>query len=175
MHRRHRVSGVGRIPHPELGRQLGEPGRQHRRVLRSELPAHSDLGQLPMRVLQRHAGLPRAARAAQRHHPRPGAAVPGQQGIQLGQQLLSSGQEHRPRRQPQHPAHRYRTGWLLIQPGQLVQLALDSSAQPLDQALQISELRRTHLAGHLIAERAHQRGSGRILQIRQAHVGNVHA
>ena len=140
-----------------------------------ELPAHPDLGQMPVRVLHRHAGLARAAQPAQRHHPRPGAVIPGQPGIQLRQQLLPPGQEHRPRRQPQRPARRHRPACRCIPLSQLVQLALDPGAQPLDQALQIAELRRAHLAGHLIPERRHQRQPLRILQIRQAHIGNAGA
>ena len=167
VHRGHRVPALGGA---ELGGQLAEPGRQHRRILGGQLPAHPHPGQLPVRVLQRHAGLARTAQPAQRHHPRPGAVLAGQPGLQPGQQLLPPGQEHRPRRQPQRPARRHRPGPLLAL-RQLVQRALDPGAQPLDQALQVAELRRAHRPGHLIAEPEHQRRPGRILQIRQAHVG----
>ena len=106
VHRRHRIPRIHHLPGPELGRQLGEPRRQHRRILGRELPGHPDLGQVPVRVLHRHAGLARTAQPAQRHHPRPGIAAAGQPGIQLGQQLLPPGQEHRPRRQPHRlPRH----------------------------------------------------------------------
>ena len=56
---------------------------------------------------------------------------------------------------------------------QLGQRALDPGTQPLDQPLQVAELRRAHLAGHLIAEPEHQRRPRRILQIRGAHIGNA--
>ena len=52
---------------------------------------------------------------------------------------------------------------------------LDPGAQPLYQPLQIAELRRAHLASHLIPECKHQRRPRRILQIRQAHIGNAGA
>jgi len=45
----------------ELGGQLAEPGRQHRRVLGRQLPGHRDFAQVTVGVLQRHAGLARAA------------------------------------------------------------------------------------------------------------------
>ncbi len=126
---------------------------------------------MPVRVLQRHAGLAHPAQPAQRHHPRPGPVIPGQPGLQFGEQLLPPGQEHRPRRQPQRPARR-RAGRPLLS---LSQLGLDPGAQPLDQALQITGLRRSHLAAHLSPEPEHERRPGRILQIRQVHVGNARA
>jgi hypothetical protein len=69
----------------ELGGQLAEPGRQHRRILGGQLPGHLHLAQSAVGVLQRHAGLARAAQPAQDHHSRPGIAVPAQPGIQRGQ------------------------------------------------------------------------------------------
>jgi len=100
-------------------------------------------------------------------------AGPGRVLITSRNQIWPPGQEHRARRQPQHPARRPLTGRPRIRPVQLVQRALDPGAQPLDQPLQIAELRRTHLAGHLSPERQHQRRPGRILQIRQPHIGNA--
>jgi hypothetical protein len=142
------------------------------------LPGHPDLAQVTVGVFQRHAALARPAQPGQRHHPRPGAVLPGQPDIQLGQQLLPPGQEHRPRCQPQRPARRHLTSRQripLIALGQLVQLALDPGAQPLDQALQVAELCRAHLAGHLIPEREHQRRPRRIQQIRQPQIGTARA
>ena len=172
VHRDHRVPAIGGA---QLGGQLAEPGRQHRRILGGQLPGHRDLAQLPVRVLHRHAGLARAAQPAQRHQPRPGIVTSGQPGLQLGQQRLPPGQEHRPRRQPQHPARRHRAGLPVILLRLLVQLVLDPGAQTLDQALQVAELRWAHCSGHLITEPEHQRRPGRILQIRQAHVGDTGA
>jgi hypothetical protein len=81
VHRGHRVPAVGGA---ELGGQLTETGRQHRRVLGGQLPGHADLGQLAVGVLQGQAGLARAAQPAQRHRPQPGTVIPGQPGLQLG-------------------------------------------------------------------------------------------
>jgi len=71
MHRRHGIPGISDIPGPELGCQLTEPVSQHRRILGGKLPGHPDFGQVPVRVRQRHAGLPGAPEAAQGHRPRP--------------------------------------------------------------------------------------------------------
>ena len=81
MHRRHRITGASHVPDVELGSQLGEPGRQHGRILRIELPGHPDLGQVPVRVLQGHAGLSRPAQAAQHRYLRPILPGPGEPGI----------------------------------------------------------------------------------------------
>ena len=100
MHRRHRVPGVGQVPRAELGGQLAEPGRQHGGVLGGKLPRHPDLGQVTVRVRQRHAGFPRPSQAAQGHLPRRGIIATGQPGIQLGEQVLPPGQQRRRVSQP---------------------------------------------------------------------------
>ena len=177
MHGRHRVAGVEQVPGAELRRQPREIIGQHGRVLGGELPGQLGLGQVPVGVLHRHARLPCAPQAAQRHDPRPPVIVGRQPGAQRGEQLLPPRQEHRTRRQPQHRARRSATGTPASrQPGvQLVQLGLHSSTQPLDQALLIAELRRADCSGHLLPERGHQRQPLRIGQVGQAHVGDAGA
>lgn len=48
---------VNDLPHSELGSQHRERRSQHRRIFGWELPAHAHRGQVPVRVLPRHAGL----------------------------------------------------------------------------------------------------------------------
>ena len=98
----------------------------------------------------------------------------GQPGVQLRQQRLPPGQEHRPRRHPQHQT-RLPAGPLLLPLIQLGQLTLHAGAQPLHQALQVTELRRPHRSRHLLPERRHQRRPRRILQIRQPHIRHAGA
>ena len=81
MHGGHRVPALGGT---ELGGQFAEPGREHRQILGGQLPGHRGLGQVPVGILERHAGLARPAQTAQRHHPRPSLLIPGQPGIELG-------------------------------------------------------------------------------------------
>ena len=71
MHRHHRISDINDITGAELGRQLAEPVSQHRRILGGELPGYPDLGQVTVRIRQRHAGLPCSSKSAQGHRPRP--------------------------------------------------------------------------------------------------------
>jgi hypothetical protein len=59
---------------------------------------------MPVRVFQRHTGLPRPTEATQRHHPRPIRVGPGKPGIQASEQLPPPGQERWPRQQPHGPA-----------------------------------------------------------------------
>lgn len=102
-------------------------------------PSHPVLA----RVLHRHAGLPRTTQPRQRRYPRLRTVVAGQSAVQLRQQFLPPGQE----RQPQHRT----SGPGIIRPlNQLLQLGRDPGAQPLDQASQIAELRRAHLAAGLV-------------------------
>jgi hypothetical protein len=84
----HRVPAIGGV---ELGGQLTEPGRQDRRVLGAELPGHRELCQVTVRILQRDAGLARAAQPVQGHHPRSGTLVSGHAVSQLGEQFLPPG------------------------------------------------------------------------------------
>jgi uncharacterized protein DUF2637 len=169
----HRVPAIGGA---ELGGQLAEAGRQHRRVLGTELPGHPNLAQLTMGVLQRHAGLARATQPMQRHHPWPLILAARQPGIQCRQQFLPARQERRPRCQPQHRARRPATGGPAGgRPVQLGQLGLHSGAQPLDQTLPVAELRRADLAGDLLPERRHQRQLLRIGQVGKAHVRDAGA
>ena len=65
---RDQVSGTQQVMGAELRRQITEPGHQCRRLLRRQLPGHPELSEVPVTVLQSHAGLPRPAQAAQRHH-----------------------------------------------------------------------------------------------------------
>ncbi len=95
MHRGHRVPRVEQVPGPELGGQLTEPGRQHRRVLGGELPGRLNFSQVTVRVLQRHAGLPRASQATQGHCPRLRTVTAGQPDVQLREQVLPPGQDRR--------------------------------------------------------------------------------
>ena len=105
MHRRHRIARVNHLPRPQLGGQHAELRRQHRRVHGRELPAHPHLAQVPVRVLDGHAGLPSAAQPAQHRHPRPRPPRPARQpGVQLRKQPLTARQEHRPRHQPHRQA-----------------------------------------------------------------------
>ena len=99
MHRRHRIPGVGQVPGSELGGQLAEPGRQHRRVLRGKLPRQSDLSQMAVCVLHCHAGLSRA-RPEQGHDPRSRIVIWRELSMQLGEQFLAAGQKLRPWCQP---------------------------------------------------------------------------
>ena len=75
MRRSHRIPGVGQLPRTKLGRQLAEPGRQHRGILGGELPDHPGLGPVAMGILHGHAGLPGAAQPAQGDGSRPGASA----------------------------------------------------------------------------------------------------
>ena len=93
MHRCNRVPCVRIIPGAELGCQLGKPGRQHCRVLRRELPGHPNLSQVTARIFERHTGFPRPTQATQGHCPRPRTIAARQPGVQLGEQVLSAGQE----------------------------------------------------------------------------------
>ena len=125
-----------------------------------------------MRVLHCHAGLARTSQPVQHCHSRPRAA--SQPGVQLRQQRLPPGQEHRPRRHPQRQP-RFPGGLLLLLLIQLGQLTWHAGAQPLHQALQVTELRRPHRSGHLLAEPGHQRRPRRIQQIRQPHIRDTGA
>ena len=100
VHRRHRIPGISDIPGAELGCQLTEPVSQHRRILGGELPGHPDLGQVTVRVRQRHAGLPGTSKSAQGHRPRPRTIAAGQPGVQVREQILAPGQERRRAGQP---------------------------------------------------------------------------
>ena len=88
MHRRHRVPGTGQVLGPELGCQLGEPGRHGRGILGRELPGHPHLSQVPVRILHRHAGLPGAPQPPQGYHLRPLITLARQLGVQIGEQPL---------------------------------------------------------------------------------------
>ena len=96
MHGRHRVAGVEQLPGAELRRQPREIIGQHGRVLGGELPGQAGLGQVPVGVLHRHARLPCAPQAAQRHDPRPPVIAGRQPGAQRGEQLLPPGEQRRP-------------------------------------------------------------------------------
>ncbi len=89
VHRGHRIPTISSA---KLGGQLTEPGRQHRWVLGRKLPHRPDLVQVPVRVLQRHAGLAHPAQAAQHHHPRPLRVGPGEPVTQVGEQRLPADQ-----------------------------------------------------------------------------------
>jgi len=65
-------------------------------------------------VFERHAGLTRAAQAAQRHHPRACPVGRGQPGMKIGEQALPAGQKHRPRHQPHRLTRHCPT--LILQP-----------------------------------------------------------
>ncbi len=117
MHRRHRITRINDLPGPQLGGQHAELRRQHRRVPGRELPAHPHLGQMPVRILDSHAGLARAAQPAQHRHPRPRPPRPAcQPGVQLREQPLPARQEHRPRRQPHRLAGHLRPPLVLQRP-----------------------------------------------------------
>ena len=101
VHRGHRIARVRQLPRAELGGQHRELRSEDRRILGGELPAHRDLGQMPVRVLHRHAGLARPAKPAQRHQPRPRPSLrAGQPGVQLREQPLPARQEDRPWGEP---------------------------------------------------------------------------
>ena len=85
MHRRHRVPGVRIITNSKLGSQLTEPGRQHYRILGGELPGHPDRSQVPMRVLQRDAGLSCSPQPAQHHCPGPRIIAGSESDIEFGE------------------------------------------------------------------------------------------
>ena len=100
VHRRHRIPDISDIPGPELGCQLTEPVSQHRRSLGGQLPGHPDLGQVTVRVRQRHAGLPGTSKPAQGHSPRHRTIATGQPGMQVSEQILAPGQQRRRVGQP---------------------------------------------------------------------------
>ena len=97
VHRRSRIPALQQIPGAQQDSQLAEPRRHRRRILGGQLPDQAQLGQVPVRVLDRHAGLARAAHPVQGHHPRarPGTAA-AQPDVQASQQGLAAGQERRP-------------------------------------------------------------------------------
>ena len=174
MHRRHRVPA--RSPAPSWAASSPNPAASTAGSSAGELPGHPDLGQVTVRVLQRHAGLARArpARttpppAARRHHRRPAGhpAPPAAPPARPGTRGRGASRSARP------AGHRTAPGRSRCQ---LVQLGLDPGAQPLDQALQVAELRRPHLAGDLLPERQHQRqplaGPARSDRL---HIGNAGA
>jgi hypothetical protein len=105
VYRRDRITRVDHLPVTQLRGQLRQPGGQHRRFLRRDLPRHADLGQMPVRILNGQAGLAHPAHPAQHHDPQPRAR--GQQAVQAAQQVLAAGQHVRAQRQPhRQPRHR---------------------------------------------------------------------
>ena len=99
MRRHHRIPRITPFPRAELGGQLSEPGRQHGLAIRCELPGCTHLIEVPVRILQRQASLARTTQPVQDHYLRPRPSAARQPSIQLGQELLTPGQEYWPRQQ----------------------------------------------------------------------------
>ena len=151
MHRGHRVPSL--LPRPQLGGQLAEPGRQHRRVLggRTARPPRPPPGDgartpAPPRSSPRRPARTAPPSAAPDHRPRP-----------AGRPVRRAGPPGRPATAAAAPAAAPGPRPARTTADSLGQLGLDPGAQPLDQALHIAELRRADLAGNLSPERDHQR------------------